>query len=217
MAQQPYHPEELIPALFGLFMAFFGGHYFLTFAAIEAYRVFGWKQTIENLRLIHTNYLVVMEASRKDDELDVDGDGIADVKQMSKKKLFTRKLALALKACNPHEVSAAVTGLWTGFMGVVATLRIQFAQTITMGATIGDIFNDVTTKYFLPILQAVCHTLCRCLVVVLAHVCHVVHCNQQHIDNQHRWFQRNTTSGCHSSSRTSAVRVVFRSRGSLPV
>jgi len=141
--------------LFGFAMCFFGGHYFLTFAAIEAYRVFGWSQTIENLRIIYANYLVVLEASRKDDEIDEDGDGVADVKQISKKKLFTRKLALVLKACNPHEVSLALSGLWTGFIGVVATLRIQFAQTITMGASLADIFNEYLTKYLLPILRAV--------------------------------------------------------------
>jgi hypothetical protein len=31
----------------------------------------------------------------------------------------------------------AFGGLYTGFMGVVATLRMQFAQTITLGVVIG--------------------------------------------------------------------------------
>jgi hypothetical protein len=31
-ALAPYHPEELLEAVFGLFLAFFGGHYVITLA-----------------------------------------------------------------------------------------------------------------------------------------------------------------------------------------
>jgi hypothetical protein len=41
-ALQPYHPEELFEAVFGIVLCFFGGRYVLTLAAIEAYKMCGW-------------------------------------------------------------------------------------------------------------------------------------------------------------------------------
>jgi hypothetical protein len=148
----PYHPEELLEAVFGIFLCFFGGHYVVTLAAIEAYKLCGWDTTYKYLCIIREDYLAVRAESRKDDSIDADKDGVADVLQITKQELFTRKLKLAAKSCNPDKLQLAFGGLYTGFMGVVATLRVRFAQTITLGAVIGGTFSQYATKVLQPVL-----------------------------------------------------------------
>jgi hypothetical protein len=122
----------------------------------------------------------VRAESHKDDTVDANKDGIADVKQIDKKELFTRKLKLAAKSCNPDKLHLAVGGLYTGFMGVIATLRIHFAQTITLGIVIGSTFSLYATKIFQPVLSRVVPAeyvkwvpvgidlVCRCVGVSIA-------------------------------------------------
>jgi hypothetical protein len=117
-------------AVFGLFLAFFGSTYLVTLAAIEAYRLCGWEQSYKYLVIIWEDYQVfvifsvsnsflfernnclfvvenrlvcaktVRQASLKDDQVDDNKDGIADVKQISKKELVSRKSMLFLKVCS---------------------------------------------------------------------------------------------------------------------
>ena len=50
-----------------------------------------------------------------------DGDGIADVKQISSKELVQRKIGVVAKAIDPELVADAVTAINAGLMAVVAT------------------------------------------------------------------------------------------------
>jgi len=84
---EPYHPEELVNVFFGLFLVFFGGMYLTLLATVEAYRMCGWSQTKQYLLDLYADYIVVRDASRKDDLVDENNDGIADVNQISKKEL----------------------------------------------------------------------------------------------------------------------------------
>ena len=149
---QPYHPDILIPAIFGLFLSFFGGTFLLTLACIEAYRMCGWNQTMKHLGVLYSTYCQVLHASHLDDQVDDNNDGIADVKQITKKQLIERKVLLALRTSDPDTVSKALGGIYTGFMAVIATLRYQFAQVITIGAVIGDALADVAHRFIRPIL-----------------------------------------------------------------
>jgi len=45
-----------------------------------------------------------------------------------------------------------MSGLYMGFMAVMATLRIQFAQAVTLGAVIGDLFYKTADNYATPLL-----------------------------------------------------------------
>lgn len=152
---QPYHPDELAEAVFGIFMCFFGGQYLVTLAAIEAVKLCGWDQFYKYAKLIYEDYLAVRQESRKDDLVDADHDGVADVKQIAKGELFTRKLKLAAKSCNPDKLHLAFGGLYTGWVGVIATLRIHFAQTVTLGIVIGSTFSQFATKTLQPVLVRV--------------------------------------------------------------
>jgi len=150
---QPYHPEEFGPILVGLVVTFFGGHYFTLFAAIEAYRLCGFEQTKKCLMDLFKNYEIVRQANEKDDEVDDDHDGIPDVQQITSKELLSRKISLILKSMDPVTVTSALSGIWMGFLGVVAVLRLQFAQTIALGATVGHIFESVADRLIRPILE----------------------------------------------------------------
>lgn len=77
--------SEFAPALLGLFMALFGGFYFTTFAAIEAYRVCGWQRTVECLRSLYVDCQLIYDAHLLDNEEDADGNGIKDVLEMPAK------------------------------------------------------------------------------------------------------------------------------------
>jgi len=152
---QPYHPQEFAPALFGLVMAFFGGIYFTTFAAFEAYRVCGWKKSVECIKTLYNDCLIVYEAHLHDNELDEDDNGIPDVLEITPKELAMRKINLILTTVDPMQVAEAVQGISVGFAGVVASLRVEFAQTIMIGVTLGDILRKVVEPIAAPALDVV--------------------------------------------------------------
>lgn len=149
---QPYHPEEMFPALAGFVLVFFGGNFFTLCAAVEAYRLVGFEDTKRAISKLVASYKTARAASAKDDELDEDGDGIADVKQIGKKELVVRKLGVVAKAVDPELVADALTAINTGLMAVVATLRVKFAQCVTLGVTVGSIAHNIVSTHFEPVL-----------------------------------------------------------------
>jgi len=63
---------------------------------------------------------------------------VADVKQISSKELVVRKLKIAVTASDPELINGALQGIYSGWIGVVAVLKVEFAKTIALGAAIGD-------------------------------------------------------------------------------
>jgi hypothetical protein len=59
----------------------------------------GWESTQKCLVDLYRDFKNVHAASKKDDEVDADGDGVADVLQVSPTDLLTRKTLLFLKVC----------------------------------------------------------------------------------------------------------------------
>ena len=112
----------------------------------------GYNETKRCLGVLYSSYLVAKEASDKDDEVDADGDGIADVKQIDAAALVQRKVLLVMKSVDPEVVSEAWAGVWGGFMGVVAVLRVKFAQAITLGAAIADTATKMAETTIKPSL-----------------------------------------------------------------
>lgn len=151
----PYDPQYIFPMIVGLLMMFFGGYFMLTIACIEAYRLSGWDTTKQYLLQIHQNFLKVKEASDKDDKVDEDQDGIADVLQVSEKELVTRKLKLFFGSCDPSQVASAFGGIYTGFLTVLATLQLQLARSLALGVSVGDALTRPATRLLTPLLQAV--------------------------------------------------------------
>ena len=133
-------------------LVFFGGNFFTLCAAVEAYRIVGFDDTKLALGKLYRSYKVAREASAKDDEVDEDGDGVADVKQIDKKELVLRKLGVVAKAVDPELVADAVSAINIGLMAVVATLRVKFAQCVTLGVSVGDIAHNLASTHLEPVL-----------------------------------------------------------------
>jgi hypothetical protein len=149
----PYHPELLAPALMGLIMCFFGGSYMTLIAAVEAYRQSGWESTKKCIDDLMDDFKKVADASAKDDAVDDDNDGVADVKQITPTELATRKSLLFFRTVDPVRFSGALHGIQTGFMVVIATLKVQFVKAIALGAAIAEILDVPATRICVPVLE----------------------------------------------------------------
>eukprot|EP00741_Cyanophora_paradoxa_P020120 tig00021234_g19421.t1 len=192
---EPYHPEEFAPALLGLVMLFCGGRYMTLIAAIEALRICGYEKVKSCVITLWQSYCKARDENRKDDQLDDNKDGVADVKQMDRKALLRRKLLLFAKVVDPEVVAGALGGIYAGYVAVIATLRIQFAQAITLGAAIGDFLTPVANKTVTPLLTKLVppeyakwpavgvRYACKCAGVSIA------------------WFAQRVISSFHSSMR----------------
>jgi len=135
-------------------MAFFGGSFLVTIAACEAFRASGaYESTMQAVFDIQKDYRLVLEADKKDNELDEDGDGIADVKQISKDELVKRKLRLVFKSVNPERVMNALAAIYAGFIAVIAALKVQFARALALGNSIGEVVTKPALQYGEPKLD----------------------------------------------------------------
>lgn len=152
-ALEPYHPEDLLCVVFGLFMCFFGGEFPALIVAVEAYRQIGFAPTWRALTLLAADADAVREAMRDDDAKDADGDGVADVEQIGAGALVERKVLLFLRASDPATTTEAIAAISTGFLAVTASLKVSFARAITLGGAIGDVLNKPALRYLRPLLK----------------------------------------------------------------
>ena len=63
-------PQQAMLMLFGITLAFFGGTYVATLAAVEAFRQIGGATLYKELLYVHEQLQLVSEASREDDDED---------------------------------------------------------------------------------------------------------------------------------------------------
>lgn len=152
---EPYGPDEILTMLTGISMMFFGGFFITTVAVFEATSQGGRDNFVKNISLLGEQIKHVREANEEDDEKDEDGDGIADVKQISKSQLTRRKFMVFIRSCDPNVVSEALSHLYTILMTVTATLQVKFARTISLGSAIGNVLGKTVVKFVVPALKGV--------------------------------------------------------------
>lgn len=145
-------PENARHALIGFVMCFFGGVFPATIAAYEAWKMCGGEKAVEDVKQIYQEFGKAYEAVEKDDQKDDNGDGIPDVDQISTDALLKRKAGVVMGAVDPEKFSAAVTDLWTGWIGVLAVLKIQFAKAVTLGQAIGQVLYNTSHPFVEPVL-----------------------------------------------------------------
>jgi len=146
-------PENARYAVIGFVMCFFGGVFPATIAAYEAWKMCGGEEAIEDAKKLYHEFDKARIASAKDDLKDDDGDGVPDVDEISAEQLLQRKAGVVMAAVNPEKFSAAMTNLWTGWIGVLAVLKVQFAKAVTLGAAIGQVLYKTTSVFVLPIVN----------------------------------------------------------------
>jgi len=139
-------PEKIVYALLGFLVCFFGGTFPATIAAAEAWQLCGGTEALHCCKELYAEFQKVQAANSTDDKKDADGDGTPDVLQMAPKDLLMHKAQIALKAVNPETVSSGIVGLYTGWVGVLAILKIQFAKTVTLGEKIGEKIYEPASK-----------------------------------------------------------------------
>ena len=146
-------PTNLMMAMVGLVFCFFGGTYPVLFAAIEAARLCGWEESMLRLRDIKSEAQKILRENEKDNQKDDDGDGKMDVEELDSKALLLRKTNLIITKCDPGKINAAVGSLWLSWIGVVAVLKVQFAQTITMALSIADYMQKSVDQFCMPVVR----------------------------------------------------------------
>lgn len=66
---QPYHPHDLIPALYGLFLVFFGGVFMTIVASAEAAYQFGWEKIYVALYALYEQWTKASKAFELDNKV----------------------------------------------------------------------------------------------------------------------------------------------------
>ena len=134
-------------------MCFFGGDFLTLIAAMEAFRMSGYEATKESIANIAQDFKKIAAENKKDDDADSNGDGVKDVLQITPADLVRRKTMLFIKVADPKRLTDSIAVISATFFAVIATLKLQFAKTITLGCAIGDAISRPADKYILPILE----------------------------------------------------------------
>eukprot|EP01129_Flabellula_baltica_P015625 TRINITY_DN8023_c0_g1_i1.p1 TRINITY_DN8023_c0_g1~~TRINITY_DN8023_c0_g1_i1.p1 ORF type:complete len:362 (+),score=84.70 TRINITY_DN8023_c0_g1_i1:121-1086(+) len=174
-------PLDMFISLFGLGLCFFGGTYAVSIAAVEAYMMVGFEDTKKAVAYLYYEFKKVKEAYVADDAVDEDNDGIADVLQIDSSQLLVRKTMLFFASIeDPEQVTKAWGGIVSGFLAVLATLKIEFAKVITLGTAIGNFLRKPASYILVPILapilgekydhwlNVIINTLCKLIAVSIA-------------------------------------------------
>merc|ERR1712032_807750 len=168
-------PENMIYSCLGFVLCFFGGCFPATIAMIEAWRQCGGKHALKELHSLYKQMKKVKDASKKDDEQDQDGDGVADVDQIPAQELAKRKVTVVLKTVDAEKLNKDLSGLYKGWIAVVAVLKVRFAKTVSLGAVIGDkIYETIVSRYVEGMAAAVPEEYRQWVPVVLRWVCSAV-------------------------------------------
>jgi len=92
-------------------------------------------------------------ANEADNKKDDDGNGVADVDEITPSELLQRKASLfAISVKDPNKLSIAVGGLYTAWLAVQGTLRVEFARTITLGISMAETATPMALKLGVPVL-----------------------------------------------------------------
>jgi hypothetical protein len=125
---------------------------------MEAFRLCGWERTQGAIEDIYEESVNILKQLKIDDEKDEDGDGVKDVDQLSAQGLLMRKTQVVMTKCDPEKLDVAMGGFYTSWLAVVATLKIQFAQTITMALSISYYLNIPAKRFIEPAMRVVVPT-----------------------------------------------------------
>lgn len=145
-------PQNGIEFVQGTAYCFFGGVFPTLFSAIQAAEYGGRRTFIAAVEDLTEEVLIVIEASKKDDEVDADGDGVADVDQIDVDDYIERKFTIILKKVNPQKVDAAIGAIYTVWLSVAAVLQVEFAAVISISLALADFIYLPVNRFITPVL-----------------------------------------------------------------
>mmetsp|Transcript_50381 Transcript_50381/g.58810 ORF Transcript_50381/g.58810 Transcript_50381/m.58810 type:complete len:317 (-) Transcript_50381:105-1055(-) len=146
-------PSDVARLIVGIIFCFFGGVYPTLFAAIQAVKAGGFNVLQEAIIDLTEEAQKIMEASKKDDDVDADKDGTPDVEQIGDEELIIRKMSLVVTKMNPAKVDNAMTAIYRIWFTVIATLTVKFAMVVTLAMTLSDFLKDAINRVLKPIVD----------------------------------------------------------------
>jgi hypothetical protein len=146
--------QDLVDSIVGFVFCFFGGLYPTLFSAIQAAEQGGRAKLVEAIGDLAEEAAIILEQSRKDDKVDADGDGKADVDQLSSREFVERKTLLVLQKMDPKKVDTALSNIYSVWMCVMAVLSIQFARTVQMANSIAEFMEQPVNRFVAPVIMA---------------------------------------------------------------
>jgi len=146
-------PKKLVTMVVGAVLAFFGGTYVASLAAIEAFRTMGGERLWSDLVYVYEQVLVVNEAHEKDEA--AAGTSAAELLDAGKHaELAQRKVYLAMVTLKePGRLESAVGSLWSAYVAVLATLSLQFAQVVALALGMAETVKPLVSYTVVPILE----------------------------------------------------------------
>ena len=78
----------------------------------------------------------------------------ADVLDMKPQEIAQRKFYMVVKATNPDRVTIAFGGLYQGLLGVLMTVKFQFAQTVALAVSLANNCRRPLAYVLTPILAS---------------------------------------------------------------
>lgn len=148
-------PEEEISLLIGCIICFFGGVYPTLFAAITAAKHGGISVLTKSLGDLADEAIIIINESKKDDKVDADNDGVADVKQINIDAYILRKAKLVGQKMNPKKVDHALSAMYKVWLSVMAVLAVQFAKTVALSISISEFLQKPVDRFLSPVIQIV--------------------------------------------------------------
>lgn len=140
-------PTKVASLLWGTGICFFGGRYPLSLAAFEAFKLTGGSEVAAAWNTIKANAIAVQRAN--------EAERLPEDAMEDRQALLRRKVHLVLRSIDPKQVSDALGSLWTGYLGLLAALRLKFARTTALAHSIGDAVRPAAAKLVGPSLLAV--------------------------------------------------------------
>eukprot|EP00934_Nitzschia_sp_Nitz4_P005659 Nitzschia sp. Nitz4//scaffold166_size90379//31846//32911//NITZ4_005053-RA/size90379-snap-gene-0.55-mRNA-1//-1//CDS//3329538184//5649//frame0 len=148
-------PVNAMKFAIGFIFCFFGGLYPVVFASIQAAEHGGRKAVFDAFSDIADEVVKVIEASKKDDKVDDDKDGVADVQQITSKEFVRRKTILVLQKMDPQRIDKAFQSLYQVWLAVAAVLTIEFARAVSLALSISEFMKQPVDRYIAPSVKAV--------------------------------------------------------------
>eukprot|EP00441_Pelagodinium_beii_P016374 CAMPEP_0197660464 /NCGR_PEP_ID=MMETSP1338-20131121/50860_1 /TAXON_ID=43686 ORGANISM="Pelagodinium beii, Strain RCC1491" /NCGR_SAMPLE_ID=MMETSP1338 /ASSEMBLY_ACC=CAM_ASM_000754 /LENGTH=340 /DNA_ID=CAMNT_0043237815 /DNA_START=42 /DNA_END=1061 /DNA_ORIENTATION=+ len=137
-------PEKILWATIGFLVCFFGGIFPATIAAAEAWNSCGGVEAWHQAGVLWEECMKISDAQKKDD--DSAQNGAVNTKE-TPQQLIQRKFLIAMAATEPERINAALTCLYTGWIGVIGVLKLEFAKTVTLGDVIGSTLYQRVAHY----------------------------------------------------------------------
>jgi len=170
-------PMNIIQMIFAIALCFYGGHFLMSIAAIEAFRNMGGQNFLDDMAVMWAQGTLVAAASAEDDKKDDDKNGIMDVQEISNKDLINRKTKVGMMAVTePQRLQVAVGNLWAAYMSVLAVLRLEFARTIAIALGIASMLEISLIRWMGPLVAYILgkdlnhwvYTVCSTIIKVTA-------------------------------------------------